>query len=138
MEGFFFRVKKLSQSAAKHTTLHAFEQSYKRQIVIDTKSRNASHISSSSCLQILLFYPVLPTPRFKQLFFGGSYSKSLKNLKTYVFWRLFFDMQISRSCHYSPLFNQNIDCPSDTFLKFRNRPFVHSSACLFDIRFRYM
>ena len=46
-----------------------------------------------------LFYSVLPTPRFKQLLFGGGYSKDFKNLKTYVFGRLFFDMNISRSCH---------------------------------------
>ena len=41
-----------------------------------------------------LFYPVLPIPRFKQLLFGVSYSKNPKNLKTYVFGLLFFDMQI--------------------------------------------
>ena len=34
--------------------------------------------------QIILFYPVLPTPRFKQLSFGGNYSKNPKNLKMYV------------------------------------------------------
>ena len=36
---------------------------------------------------------------FYLLIFGVSYSKNPKNLKTYVFGRLFFDMQISRSCH---------------------------------------
>ena len=57
------------------------------------------NIRSSQFLKILLFYAVLPTPRFKQLFFGCSYNKNPKNLETYVFERLFFDMQISRSCH---------------------------------------
>ena len=47
------------------------------------------NIRSSSFLQIFLFYPVLPTPRFKQLLFGGSYSKNPKSLYTYIFGRLF-------------------------------------------------
>ena len=57
------------------------------------------NIRSSLFLNVLLFYSVLPTPRFKQLLFGGSYSKNPRRLKTYVFGRLFFDLQISRSCH---------------------------------------
>lgn len=46
-------------------------------------------------LESCVFYPVLPITRFKQPLFGGSHSKGPKNLKTYVFGRLFFDMQIS-------------------------------------------
>ena len=42
------------------------------------------HIRSSSFQQILLFYPILLIPRFKQLLLGGSYNKNPKNLKTYV------------------------------------------------------
>ena len=41
----------------------------------------------------------LSHPSDTKILFGGSYSKNPKNLKTYVFGRLFFDMQISRSCH---------------------------------------
>ena len=53
------------------------------------------NIRSSQFIKILLFYPVPPTRRFKQLLFGGSYNKNPKKLETYVFERLNFDMQIS-------------------------------------------
>ena len=79
---------------------------------------------SSSFLKILLFYPVLPTLRFKQLLFGGSYNKNPKNLKTYVFGRLFFDIQNSRSCHYSPMnySTETYQLPIRHFFKFHNSP----------------
>ena len=58
------------------------------------------NIRSSLFLQILLFYPILPTPRFKQLLFGGSYSKNPKNLKQRL-WTSILKMQVSTPCHQS-------------------------------------
>ena len=62
------------------------------------------NIRSSSFLAILFFYPVLPTPRFKKLLFGGSYIKNPKYLKTYVFGRLFFDSPVNYSADTYQLF----------------------------------
>ena len=61
------------------------------------------NMCSNSFLQILLFYPVLPTPKFKQVLFRVSYSKNPKNLKTYFSGRLLFDMPVSRLCHPLPV-----------------------------------
>ena len=71
------------------------------------------NICSSSLLQMLYFYTVLPTPRFKQLLFDGSYSKNPNNFETYVFGRLFFDSELIAS----KLFKRNLSIVHQTLFK---------------------
>ena len=59
---------------------------------------------------MLYFYTVLPTPRFKQLLFDGSYSKNPNNFETYVFGRLFFDSELIAS----KLFKRNLSIVHQT------------------------
>ena len=53
-------------------------------------------------IRVRFYQTFLSSPtdtRFKQLLFGGSYTKNPKNLQTNVIGRLFSEMQISRLCH---------------------------------------
>ena len=78
----------------------------------------------------LLFYPVLPTPRFKQLLFGGTVAtvkiqKNWKRTSLDVFFSICKsqDRAITRQRIIQP---KLINCPSDTFLKFCNSPIYKS------------
>ena len=78
------------------------------------------NIRSSSFLQILLFYPVLSTPRFKQLLFGGSCSKNPKILKCKSFDVYFSICKSQDRAIIQPKF---INCLSDTFFNFVIAPY---------------
>ena len=73
-------------------------------------------IRSSSFLKILRFYPVLPIARFKQLLFGGSYSKNPKKFENVRLWTSIFRYANLKIVPLitSELFNRNLSivCPT--------------------------
>ena len=80
------------------------------------------NVRSSLFLQILLFYLILPTPRFKQLLFGGSYSENPKNLKHTSLDVYSQNASFNTvSLIVSELFNRNLSTVHPTlFFKFLN------------------